>query len=324
MTARSPRARPARRAPTISCSTRPVGLTAAGASSAATSVGAMSISAGGVSKGFTFGPTATIVPSMRWSPLTQSASSIRGLRVRQRVALGGHHQDVRSGVGVLALEDLFALVDLLDRLLAGLRDRRSVPRRSSSCVAHLVEVAGVDDTVDLAAGQVDRHALAGGADRRVRLGLRPVDRLRQRDLPVQTERVVDLARDLAHRPPLHRAEHRVGGTEVEVPELLQHAVHVDRARARLEPVVGDEQDDVVGTRARDERADRLVGLLEDVGHLLADARVLVLDVVGMVGRDVVGQRVLGAVDQTQTLAIRSHSVLSISHSLTLMRLAVTS
>ena len=43
--------------------------------SAATNVGAMSISAGGDSKGFTFGPTATIVPSIRWSPLTQSASS---------------------------------------------------------------------------------------------------------------------------------------------------------------------------------------------------------------------------------------------------------
>ena len=62
-------------APTISCSTRPVGLTAVGASSAATIVGAMSISAGGCSNGFTFGPTATIVPSIRWSPLTQSASS---------------------------------------------------------------------------------------------------------------------------------------------------------------------------------------------------------------------------------------------------------
>ena len=65
-----------------------MGFTAVGASSAATSVGAMSISAGVCSNGFTFGPTATIVPSMRWSPLTQSASSMRGLRVGQRVALG--------------------------------------------------------------------------------------------------------------------------------------------------------------------------------------------------------------------------------------------
>jgi hypothetical protein len=53
------------RSPTISCNTRPVGFTAVGASSAATSVGAMSINAGGVSNGFTCGPTATIVPSMR-------------------------------------------------------------------------------------------------------------------------------------------------------------------------------------------------------------------------------------------------------------------
>ncbi len=53
-----------------------MGFTAVGASSAATSVGAMSISAGVRSNGFTFGPTATITPSMRWSPLTQSASSI--------------------------------------------------------------------------------------------------------------------------------------------------------------------------------------------------------------------------------------------------------
>ena len=62
--------------PTISCNTRPEGFTAVGASSAATSVGAMSISAGVCSNGLTLGPTATIVPSMRWSPLTQSASSI--------------------------------------------------------------------------------------------------------------------------------------------------------------------------------------------------------------------------------------------------------
>ncbi len=77
---------------------------------------------------------------------------------------------------------------------------------------------------------------------------------------------------------------------------MEHAVHVDRAGARLEPVVADEQDDVVGTSAADERADRVVGLAEDVGHLLADARVLVLHVVRVVGRDVVGQAVLRAVD----------------------------
>jgi hypothetical protein len=35
---------------------------------------------------------------------------------------------------------------------------------------------------------------------------------------------------------------------------LQQAVHVDRARDRLEPVVGDEQDEVVRARARDERS----------------------------------------------------------------------
>ena len=80
-----------------------------------------------------------------------------------------------------------------------------------------------------------------------------------------------------------------------------------------------------GRARRDERADRLVGLAEDVGHLLADARVLVLRVVGVVGRDVVADRQCCVRSMlTQTLAIRSHSVLSISHSLTLMRLAVTS
>ena len=36
----------------------------------------MSISAGVRSNGLTCGPTATMTPSMRWSPLTQSASSI--------------------------------------------------------------------------------------------------------------------------------------------------------------------------------------------------------------------------------------------------------
>jgi hypothetical protein len=62
--------------PTTSWRTRPFGVTAVGASRAATSVGAMSMSAGCDSNGFTFGPTATITPSSRWSPLTQSASSI--------------------------------------------------------------------------------------------------------------------------------------------------------------------------------------------------------------------------------------------------------
>ena len=51
--------------PTISWRILPFGFTAVGASSAATNVGAMSISAGCDSNGFTFGPTATIVPSSR-------------------------------------------------------------------------------------------------------------------------------------------------------------------------------------------------------------------------------------------------------------------
>ncbi len=51
-----------------------------------------------------------------------------------------------------------------------------------------------------------------------------------------------------------------------------------------------------GRARRDERADRIVGLPEDVGDLLPDARVLVLRVVGVVGRDVVGEAVLRAVD----------------------------
>jgi hypothetical protein len=65
----------------------------------------------------------------------------------------------------------------------------------------------------------------------------------------------------------------------------------------LEPVVGDEQDQVVGTGARDEPAESVVGLPEDVGDLLPDPRVLVLRVVRMVGRDVVRERVLGPVDR---------------------------
>ncbi len=55
-------------APTTSCSTRPVWSIEAGASSAARIVGAMSTSIGGCSNAFTFGPAATITPSIRWSP----------------------------------------------------------------------------------------------------------------------------------------------------------------------------------------------------------------------------------------------------------------
>ena len=81
---------------------------------------------------------------------------------------------------------------------------------------------------------------------------------------------------------------------------------------------------VVGAGARDEPADRVVGLPEDVGDLLPDPRVLVLGVVGMVGRDVVRQRVLGPVVETHTEAIRSQSELSIRYSETAIRFAVTS
>ena len=52
-----------------------------------------------------------------------------------------------------------------------------------------------------------------------------------------------------------------------------------------------------GAGVRDEAADRVVGLAEDVGDLLAHAGVLVLRVVGVVGRDVARQAVLGAVDR---------------------------
>ena len=86
---------------------------------------------------------------------------------------------------------------------------------------------------------------------------------------------------------MHRTEHVARRREVEVPESLQQAVHVHGARARLEPVVRDEEDQVVGTGAGDERAERLVDLAEDVGGLAADPRVLVRQVVGVVGRDVV-------------------------------------
>ena len=62
--------------PTTFDRTEPVCLMPAGASSAASIVGAMSIRYGVVVNGVTAGPAATITPSMRWSPLTQSASSI--------------------------------------------------------------------------------------------------------------------------------------------------------------------------------------------------------------------------------------------------------
>ena len=206
--------------------------------------------------------------------------------MRERVALVRHHQDVGRGVREPALEDLLPLVDLLHGCLAGLRvDEGSQPVQE--LVAHPVVVARVDDAVDLSPREVDRDALAGGADRGVGLRLGPVHRLRQGHLPVQPERVVDLPRDLPHGAPLHRTEHVARRREVEVSEFLQQAVHVHGARARLEPVVRDEQDQVVGPSAGDERAERLVDLAEDVGGLAADPRVLVRQVVGVVGRDVV-------------------------------------
>jgi hypothetical protein len=62
-------------------------------------------------------------------------------------------------------------------------------------------------------------------------------------------------------------------------------------------MVRDEQDQVIGTGAGDEGAERLVGLAEDVGGLAADPGVLVRRVVRVVGRDVVRQRVLRPVDR---------------------------
>jgi hypothetical protein len=154
--------------------------------------------------------------------------------VGERVLLGRLHQDVGRRVGVLALEDLLAPVDRLDGLAAGLGVDEA-RERIHHLVAHLLEVGRVDDPVGLAPGEVDRDALARRADRRERPGLGPVHRLRQRDLPVQAEEVVDRARDLAHRPPLHRPEDDVRRAELEESELLQELVHLDRARDRLEP-----------------------------------------------------------------------------------------
>ena len=213
----------------------------------------------------------------------------------EAVALVRLHQDVGRGVGVLALEHVLALVDRLHGLLAGLRvDERREPVHHLA--AHPLEVGRVHDAVHVAAGQVDADALTGGADRRVRLRLRPVHGLREADLAVQAEQVVHLARDVAHRSPLHRAEDRVRGRELQVAELVQQVVHVQRARAALEPVVADEQDQVVGLGARQERADRVVELLVDAARLGADRGGGVLREVGMVGGDVVRQAVLRAVD----------------------------
>ena len=94
-------------------------------------------------------------------------------------------------------------------------------------VAHPLEVGRVDD-VGLAPGEVDRDALAGRANRREGLRLRPVHRLRQAHLPVQAEPVVGLARDLADEPPLHWPEDDIRRAELEEAEPLQQVVHVDR------------------------------------------------------------------------------------------------
>jgi len=58
-------------------------------------------SLGSSSNGRTFGPTATIMPSGRWSPETQSAVLERGLSVRERVPDLRLYQDVRRHIGVL-------------------------------------------------------------------------------------------------------------------------------------------------------------------------------------------------------------------------------
>src|SRR5205085_1476653 len=111
-----------------------------------------------------------------------------------------------------SFEHLLAAVDLLDGLPAGLwiGERRETIHQ---LVADALEVSRIDDPIGIASGEVDRYALPGRPDRGVGARLRPVDRLRERDLAVQPKRVVDLARDLANRPPLHRPEHHVRGAE---------------------------------------------------------------------------------------------------------------
>jgi hypothetical protein len=73
----------------------PGGSTAIGAPSAATSVGAMSIKAGGdLERLHVRADRNVIVPSIRWSPLTRSASSSAVFEWVNEVALVRHHQDV--------------------------------------------------------------------------------------------------------------------------------------------------------------------------------------------------------------------------------------
>ena len=109
------------------------------------------------SNGLTFGPAATIMPSVRWSPLIQSASSsaVFACVSEYRRPL---HEDVGRGIGVLALEDLLALVDRLDRLLPGLRVHEQ-DEPVHHLVAHPLVVAGVDGPIGLAPREVDRDAL---------------------------------------------------------------------------------------------------------------------------------------------------------------------
>ena len=119
-------------------------------------------------------------------------------------------------------------------------------------------------------------------------------------LPCRPSRSYTLRATVADRAPLHRAEDRVRRRELQVAELLQQVVHVQRARARSGSR-GREMNRIrsSGLRARQERADRLVEpACRCCGVLGADRGAGVRREVGMVGGDVVRQAVLRAVDRS--------------------------
>ena len=173
--------------------------------------------------------------------------------VRQRVERCRLQQEVGHPVEVLTVEHLLALSHRLDRVGAG--GRVGEPeQRLGELVADALVVLGRDDPVGLAPAQRHGDALAGRDDARVGAGRRPVGCGRGHgDLAVQPELVVGDARDRPQPAPREQAHEARAARHLEVAELLQHPVHVERARDRLVAVVGHDHDDVVGAGALDQR-----------------------------------------------------------------------
>src|SRR5919108_3112051 len=191
-----------------------------------------------------------------------------GPGVGQAVALRRFQDDVRSRLREPAAEHVLSAKDLGGHAAARVRILEG-GQRVHDLVPGDLELRRVHGALGFPPRQVDGDPFSRRAHRRVGHRLLPVHGLGQGHPSMEAQLVVDLAGHGPHAAPLHRPEDGPAGLpEPQEAEVLQQAVHVDGPGAGLEPVVRDEQDEVLVPRSLQDLAEPLVQQAIDVADPL--------------------------------------------------------